>query len=72
MSDSLLSVDQVALRMGVGKRAVYGLVDLRQIPFTRIGRRLRFESADIEAYIAGRRTEPAILTARANPISRAS
>lgn len=65
MSESLMTVNEVADRLGVAKRAVYGLVDLRQIPFTRVGRRLRFEPVDVEDYISSRRTEPAMVTARA-------
>ena len=60
----LMTVDDVARRLGVGKRAVYSLVDLRQIPFTRVGRRLRFEVVDVEDYISSRRTEPASVAAR--------
>ena len=66
MTDSLMSVPQVAARLGITKRAVYGLVDLRQIPFTRVGRRLRFEPTDVEDYITSRRTEPAVVSARAS------
>lgn len=54
---TLLSVPEVAERLGTGPRFVYRLVDERRIPFIHVGRYLRFEPADVEAYIAGRRTE---------------
>lgn len=65
----LMSVDQVADRLGTGRRFVYRLVEERRLPHSKVGRHLRFESADVEAYIAAV-TSPAIrpplpLTARA-------
>ena len=57
MTVGLLSVPEVAERMGVGPRFVYRLVDERTIPFVHVGRYLRFEPDDVVAYIAGRRTE---------------
>lgn len=57
MTASLLSVPEVATRLGVGARFVYRLVDERRIPFIHVGRYLRFEPADVEDYLASRRTE---------------
>jgi excisionase family DNA binding protein len=52
----LLSVEAVAKRLGVPKRFIYRLVEERRLPHTKLGRYLRFEPADVEAYIeAGRR-----------------
>lgn len=59
MSDSLLTVPQLAERLGVGPRFVYRLVDERRIPFIHVGRYLRFDPADVDAYLAGRRTDAA-------------
>lgn len=52
----LLSVDDVAERLGVPKRFVYRLIEERRVPHTKVGRYVRFHAADVEAYIeAGRR-----------------
>lgn len=53
----LMSVPQLATKFGVKPRFIYRLVDERKIPFTKVGRYLRFDPADVEAYLAGRRTE---------------
>lgn len=58
MSTPLLSVDEVAERLGVPTRFVRRLVDERRIPFCKIGRYVRFESDDVEQFIADGRVEP--------------
>lgn len=57
MSDTLLTVADVAELFGVRTRFVYRLVDERRIPFIKVGRYLRFDPADVDAYLEGRRTE---------------
>jgi len=57
MSAALLTVPQLAERLGVRDRFVYRLVDERRIPFIKVGRYLRFDPADVDAYLDGRRTE---------------
>ncbi len=52
-----LSVDDVAERLGVPKRFVYRLVEERRVPHTKLGRYLRFDPTDVEAYIAAGRRE---------------
>lgn len=59
MSAALLTVPQLAERLGVRPRFVYRLVDERRIPFIHVGRYLRFDPADVEAYLASRRTDSA-------------
>lgn len=53
---SLMSVPDLAERLGVKPRFVYRLVDERRIPFIHVGRYLRFDPADVDAYLADRRT----------------
>ncbi len=59
MSTSLLTVDDVAERLGVPTRFVRRLVDERRIPFCKIGRYVRFEPDDVEQYIAAGRIDTA-------------
>jgi len=47
----LLDVEGVALRLGVTPRHVRRLVAERRIPFIKWGHLVRFERADIEAWI---------------------
>ncbi len=54
---SLLSVEDVAGRLCVPKRFVYRLVEERRIPHTKLGRYLRFDPADVDAFIAAGRRE---------------
>lgn len=63
-----MSVPDLAARLGVKPRFIYRLVDERRIPFIHVGRYLRFDPADVDAYLAGRRTE----AVTAESIGRAS
>jgi excisionase family DNA binding protein len=59
VSAPLLTVPQLAERLGVRPRFIYRLVDERRIPFIHVGRYLRFDPADVDEYLAGRRTAAA-------------
>ena len=54
---SLLTVDQAAERFGTSTRFVRRLVAERRIPFTKLGRHVRLDTADIDAFIAAGRVE---------------
>lgn len=58
MDQTLLSVDDVAERLGVPTRFVRRLVDERRIPFCKIGRYVRFDPDDVEQFIADGRIDP--------------
>ena len=49
---ALLTVDQVAKVLLVGKQRVYELCRLGILPHIRLGRSLRFEASQIEAFIS--------------------
>ena len=48
---SLLTVDQVAKLLLVGRQRVYELCRLGILPHIRLGRSLRFEASQIESFI---------------------
>lgn len=50
--DELLDVCQVAVVLHCSTRNVRELVATRQLPVVRIGRLIRFRTADLDAYIA--------------------
>lgn len=54
----LLTVDQAADRLGTSPRFVRRLIAERRIAFTRIGRHIRFDGRDIEAFVSAGRVEP--------------
>ncbi|HRE00493.1 MAG TPA: helix-turn-helix domain-containing protein, partial [Ilumatobacteraceae bacterium] len=58
-SEQLLDIAGLAERLGVGERFVRRLVNERRIPFLKIGRHVRFDSGDVEAWISDTRVEPA-------------
>lgn len=76
MMQKLLTVAQVAEQLNVGERFVRRLIFERRVPFTKIGRHVRVDERDIEAFIsAGRvdvgaapslRTLPSIVAPRRN------
>ena len=52
---SLLTIEEVAEFLRVSKTSVYRLVERRDIPFCRVGRSVRFDRRDLEAYLTARR-----------------
>ncbi len=57
--ERLLTLDQVAERLGVRPRFVRGLVAERRITFYKVGRYIRFSERDIADYLAAARIEAA-------------
>jgi excisionase family DNA binding protein len=47
----LMTMDQLAERLGVTHRRVRRLVDERRVPFLRVGRFIRFDPAEISAWL---------------------
>ena len=47
----LLTMDQLAERLGVTHRHVRRLVTERRVPFLRVGRFIRFDAAEIAAWL---------------------
>lgn len=56
--NSLWDISAVALRLGVEVRHVRRLVAERRIPFIKWGHLLRFDPAEIDAWLDGARRPP--------------
>ena len=72
--DTLLSVEQAAERLGTSVRFVRRLIAERRIAYVKVGRHVRLDPTDVEAFIAASRVEirPSSVTAlpRRRPGSR--
>jgi excisionase family DNA binding protein len=55
--DKLLSVEEAAERLGTSVRFLRRLIAERRITFVRVGRHVRIDPADLEAFIAAGRVE---------------
>jgi excisionase family DNA binding protein len=55
--DRLLTVEEAAERLGTSVRFVRRLVAERRIAYVKVGRHVRLDSGDVEAFIAGSRVE---------------
>jgi len=55
---SLLSVDEAAQRLRTSPRFIRRLIAERRIAFTKLGRHVRIDTTDIDAFIAAGRVEP--------------
>jgi excisionase family DNA binding protein len=55
--DKLLTVEEAAERLGTSVRFLRRLVGERRIAFVRVGRHVRIDPADLEAFIAAGRVE---------------
>ncbi|MDR7278681.1 helix-turn-helix domain-containing protein [Catenuloplanes atrovinosus] len=58
MAEELLTPIEVAARLKSTTRFVRRLVSERRIAYVKVGRLVRFEPADVEAYIRAQRIEP--------------
>ena len=63
--DTLLSVEQAAERLGTSVRFVRRLIAERRIAYVKVGRHVRLDPTDVEAFITASRIEvrPSSVTA---------
>lgn len=50
-SRRLLSIGQLSQQLGISVKTLYGWVCLRQIPYLKMGRLVKFDARDIEKWI---------------------
>ena len=55
--DKLLTVEEAAERLGTSVRFLRRLIAERRIAFVRVGRHVRIDPADLEAFISAGRVE---------------
>ena len=55
--DTLLSVEQAAERLGTSVRFVRRLIAERRIAYVKVGRHVRLDPTDVEAFITASRIE---------------
>ena len=53
----LLTVEEAALRLGTSVRFIRRLRAERRLPFVKLGRHLRVDTADLEAFVASCRED---------------
>jgi excisionase family DNA binding protein len=56
--EPLLDIDGLATRLGVSARFVRRLVEERRVPFVKLGRLVRFDPVEVEAWIPASRVAP--------------
>lgn len=54
---ALLTIPEVADRLGTSPRFVRRLIAERRIPYTKLGKHVRIAEADVDAFIAAGRVE---------------
>ena len=54
---TMLTVPEVAERLGTSQRFVRRLIAERRIPYTKLGKHVRIADVDIDAFIAAGRVE---------------
>ena len=57
MLDRLLTVEEAADRLGTSVRFVRRLIAKRRIAYVKVGRHVRLDPADVEAFIAASRVQ---------------
>ncbi|MEV5773012.1 helix-turn-helix domain-containing protein [Streptomyces antimycoticus] len=70
MTDCLLTVDQVADRLGTTVRFPRRLIEERRITFVKVGRHVRIPESAVSAYIAEHTVQP--VTVRPGVLRRAA
>jgi excisionase family DNA binding protein len=56
--DPLLSINDLAGLLGISRASVYTLIHSGELVPIRVGERIRFEPADVRAYIERHREQP--------------
>ncbi|MFF9397701.1 helix-turn-helix domain-containing protein [Streptomyces sp. NPDC014744] len=59
--DRLLTVDQVADRLGTGLRFPRRLIEERRITFVKVGRHVRIPESAVDEYVSAHTVEPIAL-----------
>jgi len=54
---ALLTIPEVADRLGTSQRFVRRLIAERRIPYTKLGKHVRISDGDVDAFIAAGRVE---------------
>ena len=72
MLDRLLTVEEAAERLGTSARFVRRLVAERRIAYVKVGRHVRLDPTDVEAFIAASRVEVRPSSVAALPHRRSS
>ena len=72
MLDRLLTVEEAAERLGTSVRFVRRLIAERRIAYVKLGRHVRLDSTDVEAFIAASRVEVRPSSVAALPHRRSS
>ena len=70
--DTLLSVEQAAQRLGTSVRFVRRLIAERRIAYVKVGRHVRLDPTDVEAFITASRIEVRSSSVAALPHRRRS
>jgi excisionase family DNA binding protein len=52
MSEPLRDVEQAAAWLGIPKNALYAMTAARSVPFTKVGKHVRFSQAHLDAIVA--------------------
>jgi excisionase family DNA binding protein len=52
MNEGLRNIDQAAAWLGISKRTLEEYVTARSVPFTKVGRHVRFTQAHLDAIVA--------------------
>jgi excisionase family DNA binding protein len=68
--DTLLSVEQAAERLGTSVRFVRRLIAERRIAYVKVGRHVRLDPTDVEAFITANRVEIRLSSVTALPHQR--
>jgi len=55
-SRRLLSIGQLSQQLGISVKTLYGWVYLRQIPYVKMGRLVKFDARDIEKWIEAKKS----------------
>ncbi|MEV0747217.1 helix-turn-helix domain-containing protein [Streptomyces sp. NPDC050273] len=64
--DRLLTVGQVAERLGTGLRFPRRLIEERRIAFVKVGRHVRIRESAVDEYVSAHTVEPIVLRATAS------
>ena len=58
MSPALMDMSAASTQLGVTKNTLYSWVSQKKIPYVKIGRLVKFDQRDIDAWVEGNKVKP--------------
>lgn len=57
----LLTIEELSDRLGISKGSLYNMTSKHSIPFVKVGKRIRFDEAEIDRWLEAQKLGPSTM-----------